>query len=237
MFRDEEPALLQDLLSGRSQLEDLVCYAAHQVSFSSAMIVSMYEYFLGQVIEKGPTHVVLDVGGIGHRFSVPLSTAEALPRSGEAKLLAHLHVREDCHKLFGFATKAEREMFLLLKKVSGIGPTLSVAILSRASVTDLCTAIAEGRIDFLKSLKGVGPKTATRLVTELGDKIAHLAAGPGIEFAAPGARTGDDAVQALEVLGCQSKAAHSAVAKVLKDNPTIEVEALVRKSLRLVWPS
>ncbi len=197
----------------------------------------MYDYFLGQIVEKGPTHVVLDVGGVGYSFHVPLSTAEKLPKTGEAKLLAHLHVREDAQKLFGFATNAERDLFCLLKKVSGIGPTLAVAILSRATVTDLCSAISAGSIDFLKSLKGVGPKTATRLVTELGDKVGGIAAGPGLEGIPDANRRAEDAIQALEVLGCQPKAAKKAVAKVLKETPSLEVEALVRESLREVWPT
>lgn len=197
----------------------------------------MYDYLRGQIIEKGPTRIVLDVDGVGFEITVPLSTAEKLPRSGEAKILTHLHVREDIHKLFGFATKGEREMFLLLKKVSGIGPTLAVAILSRATVIDLCHAIGEGRIDFLKSLKGVGPKTATRLVTELGDKIQLLAAGPGLRDLNPVDRYSEDAIQALEVLGCPPKAARSAVAQVQEEKPDIEVEALVRASLRIIWPS
>ncbi|MFT7618923.1 MAG: Holliday junction DNA helicase RuvA [Planctomycetota bacterium] len=197
----------------------------------------MYEYLLGQIVEKGPTRVVLDVNGVGYELSVPLSTAEKLPRTGEAKVLTHLHVREDIHKLFGFATHGEREMFLLLKKVSGIGPTLAVAILSRASVMDLCHAIAEGRIDFLKSLKGVGPKTATRLVTELGDKIQGLAAGPGLGDITRVDRNSEDAIQALEILGCPPKAARSAVSKIQKDEPELEVEAIVRSSLRIIWPS
>ena len=198
----------------------------------------MYEFFKGQVEDKGPTHLVLVAAGVGYRFAIPLSTAEVLPRTGEARVWAHLHVREDAMKLFGFATLPERQLFLLLQKVAGIGPTLALAILSRAKVAKLCQAIGEGRVDFLKSLKGVGPKTAQRLITELKDKVGAVSlAATELGQPLPASGPADDAIAALEVLGCASKDASKAVDKVLSQEPEIEIEVLVRKSLRLVWPT
>ncbi len=191
----------------------------------------MYDYLRGTIAEKSPTHVVLDVGGMGFQIHAPLSTTQALPDRGEVKLWTWLHVREDILRVYGFASLDERRLFCMLQQVSGIGPRLANAILSRASVRDLADAISTGRTDFLKSLKGIGPKTAQRLVTELqGGLDGFLSrADPDASFRQPVLR---DALQALEVLGCAPKAARQAVERVLATHPDLSVEDLVRRALR-----
>lgn len=197
----------------------------------------MYDFLRGQVISKSATRLVLEVGGIGFELECPLSSLERFRVGQTAKVLCHLHVREDLMKLHGFALEEERELFRLLQKVSGVGPGLALQILSRAGVREIAQAIAEGRADVLKSLKGVGPKTAQRLVTELSDKVGAfvggaLPAGPAATLSA----LEEDASQALEVLGCPAKQARAAVQKVVAEEPEIEVDALVRRALKLVWP-
>lgn len=196
----------------------------------------MYEYLRGTIASKSPMSVVLDVAGIGFFVEVPLSTSETLPSSGETKLWTSHYVREDAEKLFGFATTRERELFTLLQKVSGVGPGVALAMLSRASVPDLARAIENGDVALLKSLKGVGPKTAQRVITELRDRIGHLAAETSATGSAAKGSLIDDAVQALEVLGCPTKAADKAVRAVLAEETPDALEELVRKALKVAWP-
>ena len=199
----------------------------------------MFDYFRGTLASKTPTRIVIDIGGIGYVFGAPLSTTEALPSSGEVKVWAFHYLREDLQQLYAFATLEERELFTLLQKVNGIGPRLALAILSRARVAQIARAITDGELDFLKRLKGVGPKTALRLVTELRDKLEHLTAaeGSGTGGTGRGAPLINDAVQALEVLGCPTKSAESAVAKAMKQDGDMNLESLVKAALKIVWPN
>ncbi|MEE9392968.1 MAG: Holliday junction branch migration protein RuvA [Planctomycetota bacterium] len=199
----------------------------------------MFEFIRGEISDKKPTSVVIETGGVGYFLSIPLSTANRLPSSGVAQIWTHHHVREDHQRLFGFSTKPERELFRLLQKVSGVGPALSIAVLSRTEVPEIASAIAEGRVDYLRSLKGVGPKTAQRIITELEDKVAPFLVG---DLPAAGIPAGQglesDAIQALEVLGCPAKPALQAVRKILAgQSETMQLEDLVRKSLKIVWPT
>ncbi len=193
----------------------------------------MYDYLRGTIAEKSPTQVVLDVGGMGFQVHAPLSTTQALPDRGEVKLWTWLHVREDILRLYGFASLEERKLFGLLQQVSGVGPRLAVAILSRASVRELAEAISSGSTEFLKSLKGIGPKTAQRLIMELQDSLHAFLVEPGRDAHShqPAVR---DALQALEVLGCAPKAARKAVEGVLAEHPDLPVEDIVRRALRAI---
>jgi len=193
----------------------------------------LYDYLRGTIAEKRPTQVVLDVGGMGFQIHAPLSTTQSLPDRGEVKLWTWMHVREDILRIYGFASLDERRLFCMLQQVSGIGPRLANAILSRASVRDLAEAISTGSTDFLKSLKGIGPKTAQRLVTELQGGLDGFLSEPGLDtpIRHPAVR---DALQALEVLGCPPKAARQAVERVLAADPDVSVEDLVRQALRSI---
>jgi Holliday junction DNA helicase RuvA len=194
----------------------------------------VYDFFRGKVASLAPARLVLEIGGIGYLFEIPMSTYDVLPRKGDALVFAHFHVREDAQKLYGFATTAERDLFNLLQRVSGIGPTLALNILSRAPLADICAAIAGEDTVFLKSLKGVGPKTAQRLVTELKDEVTTISAGHGTAAGEKLPSLGEDAVLALQVLGYAPKAAQAAVQKVLEDRPLTNVGDLVRSALKIL---
>jgi Holliday junction DNA helicase RuvA len=191
----------------------------------------MIAYLHGKLAEAAPTHVVVDCGGVGYSVFIPLSSYDKLPAKGnEVKLLTYHHVnaQDGTQQLFGFATTDEREMFLLLISISGIGPRLACNILSTASVTGLRNAIAAGDTATLSSLRGIGKKTADRLVVELKDKV-----GPAAEAAAIHDPRLADAVSALVSLGYKQVDAHKAVASVVgKLAAKASVEELVRAALR-----
>jgi len=133
----------------------------------------LFEYINGILEEAAGEHVVLDVGGIGYEVLVPLSTSEVLPNSGETvKLYTHFHVREDMQKLYGFMTKAEREVFRQLLTISKIGPKVALNVLSGLSIKDIVYSVQAQDASRLKAISGIGPKTAQRLVMELKGKLA-----------------------------------------------------------------
>lgn len=131
----------------------------------------------GEVATKSIDHIVVDVGGVGYRLFIPLSTFYSLPDDGQVKLFVHTHVREDTLQLYGFSTVEEKELFVTLIGISGVGPKLAVNVLSHIPVAELKTAIVNGDVKRLSSLPGIGKKTAERLVLELKDKVS-LATGP-----------------------------------------------------------
>jgi len=197
----------------------------------------MIAYVRGVLAEKGPDRVVIEAGGVGYELLIPVSTFDRLPKEGgEAKLLAWHCVREDDEALFGFATKEEREMFLKLTQVSGVGPKIALAILSGSSIGELSLAIASGNAKRISSIKGVGKKTAEKICVELKDKVNAIEA-----LAATSRRGGAegekapmlrDAVLALTALGFNDETANKMVSKVLADNPSVkDVETLVRLAL------
>ena len=195
----------------------------------------MIAYVRGTVAEKEPTRVVIEAGGVGYELLIPISTYEKLPRTGsETKLLAYHCVREDDEILFGFATTDEREMFLKLTSVSGVGPKIALAILSGSSVGELSMAIVGGDAKRIAAIKGVGKKTAEKICVELKDKVSEFAfkgsgdGGPG-RTAAPVAR---DAVAALRALGFNEETSSKMVADVLAKNPAVDsVETIIKLSL------
>src|SRR5436309_1277910 len=171
----------------------------------------MIAYLNGKLAEAAPTHVVVDCGGVGYSVFIPLSSYDKLPaKGGDVKLLTYHHVngQDGTQQLFGFATVDERDMFLLLIGISGIGPRLACNILSSASITGLRNAIAAGDVKTLSSLRGIGKKTAERLVVELKDKI-----GPETKTAPHDPRLAD-AVLALVSLGFKQADAHKSVMAV-----------------------
>ena len=194
----------------------------------------MYHHLSGKLMHKSPASVVVDVAGVGYGLTVPLSTYEKLPTEGEqVRLLTHLHVRDDVMRLFGFATSEERELFRMLIGVSGIGPMLALAVLSGMSVDTIKQAVAAGDATLLKTIRGVGAKTAERMVLELRDPIGRL----GVPIGAPGVSAGDrtalDAVAALVSLGYSRTKAEEAVALARKKcGADTTVEELVREALK-----
>lgn len=197
----------------------------------------MIAHVRGILAEKEPGRVVIEAGGVGYELMISLTTLDRLPREGEeVKLLAWHCVREDDEMLFGFATRQEREMFLKLTQVSGVGPKIALAILSGASIGELSLAIASGNAKRISSIKGVGRKTAEKICVELKDKVNAIEA-----LAATSRRGGADdakalmirdAMLALSALGFGEEAANKMVATVLQEHPDVkDVETVVRFAL------
>ena len=197
----------------------------------------MIAHVRGVLAEKEPGRVVIEAGGVGYELLISLTTLDRLPREGEeVKLLAWHCVREDDEMLFGFATRQEREMFLKLTQVSGVGPKIALAILSGASIGELSLAIASGNAKRISSIKGVGRKTAEKICVELKDKVNAIEA-----LAATSRRGGADdakalmirdAMLALSALGFGEEAANKMVAAVLQEHPDVkDVETVVRFAL------
>ncbi len=194
----------------------------------------------GKVQYKQPGTVILDVGGVGYEVITSSRTYDTLPPTGEEIfLLVHTHVREDAITLFGFGSGEEKELFLLLNGVSGVGPKLAMAILSGISAADLCQAIALKDMARLTGLSGVGKKTAQRLCMELGDKVGQLSVQggePGISPAAPAVAEGfamQDAVSALVNLGYPRSTAWQALRAIQQQDPAATAAMKVEELLRL----
>jgi len=190
----------------------------------------------GNVLEAYPNRLVVDVHGVGYEVLVPLSTFDRLHAAEglAVDLRTHLHIRETAHTLYGFATEEERDVFLLLiDRVSGIGPAIAMAVLSGMPVNSFKTSVVQGDVAALSRIKGLGKKTAERIILELKDKVGvtetwqDAAAG---QMSAPAA----DAELALIALGYKQVDSRKAVRKVLDTDPAAPTEALVRGALRLL---
>ena len=194
----------------------------------------MYEYIRGTVAEAAPTHAVLDVGGVGYYLHISLETFSAIEHAQTAKLFVHYVVREDAQLLYGFATKTERELFRLLVSVSGVGGNTARMILSTYSPRELQGIISAGNAVLLKNVKGLGLKTAQKIIVELSGKLTALFdgdAGP-LPVAGNGDAVYDEATAALVMLGFPKAASDKVVRAILKEQPDISVEETVRMSLK-----
>lgn len=194
----------------------------------------MYEYICGSVAEAAPTYAVVDAGGVGYYLHISLETYAAIEHAAEAKLYVHYIVREDAQLLYGFATKAERELFRLLLSVSGVGGNTARMILSTYSPRELQGIIAAGNAVLLKNVKGLGLKTAQKIIVELSGKLTTLGAQTDIAgMPAGSAGEGlDEALAALVMLGFARTAAEKVLRAVLRDSPAASVEELVRMALK-----
>ncbi|MEI6563624.1 MAG: Holliday junction branch migration protein RuvA [bacterium] len=197
----------------------------------------MITFLEGTIDEKEPTHVVLNVGGVGYEVVISLASYDRLPASGDTvRLLIYDHIREDDHRLFGFMTADERRVFTLLLGVSGIGPKIALSALSGMTVREIKVAIKDGDVKRLSSISGIGKKTAERMVVELRDKF-----GAGEMLASSTAGVADtqadiklrDAILALISLGYKRGEAQDLVLRVISqpDMSEASVEAIVRKAL------
>jgi len=197
----------------------------------------MIALLTGRLAFKAPTHLALDVQGVGYEVLIPLSTFYHLPDINQTLSLSiHTHVREDAIQLFGFFTQQEKDAFVLLTTVSGIGPKSALGILSALPVSDLVSAIQAGDVDKLESVPGVGKKTAGRLVLELKDKAAKL--HPGLsrtDIALPSGQDAafDDALSALTNLGYRAQDAKEALKRVRKpQGEPLSLQDLIRETLK-----
>lgn len=195
----------------------------------------MIAYLRGVLAEKEITRVVVECYGVGYEAAIPLSTFDRLPAEGaEVKLYTHHEVREDAQLLFGFATKPERDMFRLVTTVSGVGPKLALAVLSGLTVGDLQLAVSQGDAKRLAAVKGIGKKTAARIVVELKDKINPIEAlaNATAETSREQGAVLRDAMLALAALGFSEDIARAKVQQVLDGEPGLaDVETILKRAL------
>ena len=191
----------------------------------------MIHHLKGKLVEKNPTHLIVECGGIGYFVNISLYTFSKVPDSENIHLFTHLQIKEDAHTLFGFAEKAERELFRLLISVSGIGPSTARTMLSSLSPVQVRDAIATGDVAAIQSAKGIGAKTAQRVILDLKDKILKVSEMDQVSRLAN--NTGkEEALSALEVLGFARRSAEKAVDKVLRQDPELNVEGIIKLALK-----
>ena len=196
----------------------------------------MIVHLNGKLVEKDITRVVVECGGVGYEASIPLSTFDRLPAEGaDVKLYTYHDVREDAEALYGFATEAEREVFKQVTTVSGVGPKIALSVLSGLTTGDLQLAISQGDVKRLASIKGIGKKTAERIVVDLKDKINPIEALANSSAAASQAQTNvlRDAMLALSALGFSEEMARAKVQRVLEADPSVQdTETVVKLALK-----
>lgn len=196
----------------------------------------MYDYISGKISELNPAFVVIDNNGIGYMINISLTTYNEVSKKSRdeiVKLYVYEAIREDAHVLFGFAGKHERELFTLLISVSGVGPNTARMILSSLSPSDLEQCIASGNVSQLKSVKGIGGKTAQRILVDLKDKI-KVASDTLLDSDSAPSAVFDEALAALVMLGFTQQMSQKALKKLLKDNPDITVEEAIKKALKMM---
>jgi holliday junction DNA helicase RuvA len=191
----------------------------------------MYEFISGDIAELTPTLAVIETGGVGYAIHISLNTYSSLIKIRHARIFTHLIVREDAHLLYGFATLQERELFRNLLSVNGVGASTALMMLSSLSPEEIASAIATENVNLLKSVKGIGLKTAQRIIIELKDKIGKVAVSGQILI--PSDNTiQNEALSALVMLGFARKDAEKAVATILKEQPGMSVEIVIKLALK-----
>lgn len=191
----------------------------------------MITHLKGKLVEKNLTHVVIECAGVGYFVNISLHTYSRIGTSESLQLFTHLQIKEDSHTLFGFSEKSEREIFRLLLSVSGIGSSTARTMLSSLSPGQIRDAIASGDVLSIQAIKGIGAKTAQRVILDLRDKILKVYDINEVS-ANPNNTTKDEALSALEVLGFVRKQAEQAVNKVLSQDPALSVEDIIKLSLK-----
>jgi|SRR5690554_659823 len=185
----------------------------------------------GRLIDKSPTEIVVECAGVGYEVNISLHSYSLLPEDENILIYTHLQVRDDAHLLFGFMEKSERQIFKLLIGVSGIGANTARNMLSYITPAELMLAIANADIVTLKSIKGVGPKTAQRIVLELQEKVLKLGSFEELSALSHNTNT-EEALSALEVLGFNRKSAEKVIKKIINQNPDATSEMIIKQALK-----
>ncbi|MEL1239546.1 Holliday junction branch migration protein RuvA [Flavobacterium flavipallidum] len=191
----------------------------------------MIAHLQGKLVEKTPTHLVIDCGGVGYEVHISLHTFSLLPNSDFIKVFTYLQIKEDAHTIFGFIEKSEKEIFKLLISVSGIGAGIARTMLSSLDPKQIIQAIASGDVTTIQSIKGIGGKTAQRVILDLKEKVLKLYDLDEVSMAQNNTNR-DEALSALEVLGFVRKASEKVIDKIVKENPEASVESIIKQALK-----
>ena len=191
----------------------------------------MIAHIQGKLVEKSPTDVVIDCGGVGYHVNISLHTHSLLPKADFIKLYTHLQIKEDAHTLFGFVEKSEREIFRMLLSVSGIGASIARTMLSSLEPKQIINAIASGDVVTIQKIKGIGSKTAQRVILDLKEKVLKLYDLDEVSMSLSNTNK-DEALSALEVLGFVRKTCEKVVEKIIKEDPEASVETIIKKALK-----
>ena len=192
----------------------------------------MYEYIRGKISAKNPAYVIIETVGLAYRINISLTTYDQIVHADECKLLLHFQVKEDAHTLYGFYTEEEREMFRNLISISGIGAGTAILVLSSLKTSELKNAIISANLSLLKSIKGIGPKTAQRMIVELQDTF-RKGGGEMIALSNLQGSSVQEAVTALVMHGFKKVDAEKIVSHIVKNHPEVQkVEEIVKLSLK-----
>ncbi len=191
----------------------------------------MITHIQGKLTEKNPTHVVMDCNGVGYMLNISLHTFSQIPDNEYLKLFTHLQVKEDSHTLYGFSSIAEREIFRLLISVSGIGASIARTMLSSLTPVQVREGIATADVALIQSIKGIGAKTAQRVILDLKDKVLKIYDIDEVSVN-KGNTNKDEALSALEVLGFVKKQAERMVDKIVAAQPEASVEDIIKQALK-----
>lgn len=193
----------------------------------------MISHLQGKLVEKSLTHVVIECNGVGYHVNISLHTYSLLPSNDQIKLYTHLQIKEDAHTLFGFVEKSEREIFKFLLSVSGIGASIARTMLSSLDPKQITTAIASGDVLTIQSIKGIGSKTAQRVILDLKEKMLKLYDLDEVSLAQNNT-TRDETLSALEILGFVRKTSERVVEKIINENPESSLESIIKKALKIL---
>lgn len=191
----------------------------------------MITHIRGKLVEKNPTYAIVECNGVGYFLNISLNTFSKIPDSEAVLLYTHLSIREDAHTLFGFADKTEREIFKLLISVSGVGPSIARTMLSSMTTDQIQQAIASEDVPTIQSVKGIGSKTAQRVIVDLKDKILKT-----YELSEDSVNSNntikEEALSALEVLGFSRKQVEKVIQRIIQDSPDISLENIIKQALK-----
>ena len=193
----------------------------------------MLEYITGKVSELTPTYLIVENNGIGYFVKISLNCYSKIGESKELKIFIHEVIREDTYDLYGFTEKEEREIYRKLISVSGVGPNTALVMISSLSTSEIITAISTGDVNTIKSVKGIGLKTAQRVIVDLKDKIGNMSENIDL-FDNKGNTIKDESLSALIMLGFNKKQAEKAIDKIVKEGKETDVEGVIKATLKLL---